>query len=190
MSNDDVDETIEPIKPRRSRRDRSDQLLIGCGIVLASASALFPWYVFFNQDKFGLRVTPMDHTRDLPDGPARNVFSVSPLALINKNASDETKELPETDRLTTATVPSAGKDETDKSDPRQNQPLPGKNTFRLMHVANGRALIEDASGMYMVKIGSILPDNSRLATIEQRQGKWVIVTSNGEVYGDQGQPRP
>jgi len=30
--------------------------------------------------------------------------------------------------------------------------------------------------------GSILPDNSRLATIEQRNGKWVIVTSKGEIY--------
>ncbi len=51
-----------------------------------------------------------------------------------------------------------------------------------MHVANGRALIEDAGGMYIVRVGSVLPDNSRLATLEQRDGKWVIVTSNGDVY--------
>ncbi len=149
--------TVEPIKKRRVRGEKSDRLLIGFGIMLATASALFPWYVFFNQDKFGIRGMSMGDNRDLPDGPARNVFSVSPLALANKNASDDTKELPETDRLTTATVPAANKDESEKSDPRQNQPFPGKNTFRLMHVANGRALIEDASGMYMVKIGSILP---------------------------------
>ncbi len=37
--------------------------------------------------------------------------------------------------------------------------------------------------MYVVRVGSILPDNSRLATIEQREGKWVIVTSTGDVYG-------
>jgi hypothetical protein len=49
-------------------------------------------------------------------------------------------------------------------------------------VSNGRALIEDPSGMYVVRVGSILPDESRLATIEQRDGKWVIVTSNGDVY--------
>jgi hypothetical protein len=35
--------------------------------------------------------------------------------------------------------------------------------------------------MYIVRIGSVLPDNSRLATLEQRDGSWVIVTSNGEV---------
>jgi hypothetical protein len=50
-----------------------------------------------------------------------------------------------------------------------------------LHVANGRALIEDKSGMYIVRIGSVLPDNSRLATLEKRDGQWVIITSNGEV---------
>jgi len=36
--------------------------------------------------------------------------------------------------------------------------------------------------MYMVRVGSILPDESRLASLEQREGKWVIVTSNGNIY--------
>jgi hypothetical protein len=35
--------------------------------------------------------------------------------------------------------------------------------------------------MYLVRVGSILPDNSRVATLEQRDGKWVIVTSAGDV---------
>ena len=48
----------------------------------------------------------------------------------------------------------------------------------------GRALIEDDTGMYVVRVGSVLPDNSRLASIEQRDGKWIIVTSTGEVYGN------
>jgi hypothetical protein len=34
----------------------------------------------------------------------------------------------------------------------------------------------------MVKVGSVLPDNTKLAKIEQRDGRWVIVTSNGEIY--------
>ena len=61
------------------------------------------------------------------------------------------------------------------------QPFPGGNAFRLLHVANGRALIEDDAGMYMVQIGSILPDNSQLARLERQDGEWVIVTSEGEV---------
>ena len=48
----------------------------------------------------------------------------------------------------------------------EEQPFPATSGFRLLHVANGRALIEDCSGMYIVRIGSILPDNSRLATLE------------------------
>jgi len=43
-------------------------------------------------------------------------------------------------------------------------------------------LIEDTSGMYVVRVGSILPDESRLATLEERDGKWVIITSKGDVY--------
>jgi hypothetical protein len=38
--------------------------------------------------------------------------------------------------------------------------------------------------MYIVRVGSVLPDNSRLATMEKRDGKWVIVTSTGEVISD------
>ena len=35
----------------------------------------------------------------------------------------------------------------------------------------------------MVSVGAVLPDNSRLASIEQRDGSWVLVTSNGDVIG-------
>jgi hypothetical protein len=46
--------------------------------------------------------------------------------------------------------------------------FPGKPRYRLLHVANGRALIEDKSGMYIVRIGSVLagqlpPRNARTA---------------------------
>ncbi|MCO5732998.1 flagellar protein [Rhizobium sp. SSA_523] len=162
----------------------TDRLMAATGILLAGASAFFPWYVFFNQDKFGISVVPMDNTRDLPEGPPRSVMSVSPLALIDNDDKHTPGPAPDpVDNLTTATVSSIGKE---KEDPAAlAQPFPGKNTFRLMHVANGRALIEDRSGMYMVRVGSILPDNSRLATIEQRDGRWVIVTSTGEIYRDE-----
>jgi len=36
--------------------------------------------------------------------------------------------------------------------------------------------------MYIVQTGSVLPDNSRLAALTQKNGKWVIVTSTGEMY--------
>jgi hypothetical protein len=100
--------------------------------------------------------------------------------MVNKNEVEKKLE-PLFDPLTTATVSNIGK-EQDKGAAAEDQPFPGASGFRLLHVSNGRALIEDPSGMYVVRVGSILPDESRLATIEQRDGKWVIVTSNGDVY--------
>ncbi|MBB4234932.1 flagellar protein [Rhizobium esperanzae] len=156
-----------------------DRFLTFTGLALAGASAFFPWYVFFNADKFGMNVAASSNSRELPNWPARNVFSVSPLAMVNKNEAD--RKQPAVDPLTTATVSDLGKERQGRAI-LEDQPFPGTSSFRLLHVSNGRALIEDPSGMYVVRVGSILPDQSRLATIEQRQGKWVIVTSKGETY--------
>ncbi|MBB3964618.1 MULTISPECIES: flagellar protein [Rhizobium] len=181
MTDFDDDEKIPPLAPQGGRRSTfNDRALTIIGLLLAGASAIFPWYVFFNESKFGIDVAAGDRTRDLPDWPARNVFSVSPLAMANKNPPETKPDIP-VDPLTTATVSSIGK-EDDRGAPLEDQPLPGKSPFRLLYVANGRALIEATSGMYVVRIGSILPDESRLAALEQRDGKWVIVTSKGEVY--------
>ncbi len=176
-------------EPGRPEFSKTDRMLAAFGIVLATASAAFPWYVFFNEEKFGIRVESFDHTRDLPAGHPRDVMSVSPLAMID-NSKDDSLPSPAaaTDSMTTATVSSLGTERP--GPPAESQPFPGNDIFRLLHVANGRALIEDGSGMYMVKIGSILPDDSKLATIEKRDGQWVIVSSTGQVYGDQGAPRP
>ncbi|MBB6220318.1 flagellar protein [Rhizobium leguminosarum] len=172
------DERIASPK-QRGKAARLDRFLTFAGLALAGASAFFPWYVFFNEDKFGVNVATSDNSRELPDWPARNVFSVSPLAMVNKNEPD--KKAPPIDPLTTATVSDLGK-EREGRPILEDQPFPGKSSFRLLHVSNGRALIEDTSGMYVVRVGSILPDQSRLATIEQREGKWMIVTSKGETY--------
>lgn len=173
------DERIASLKQRR-KAAILDRLLTFAGLALAGASAFFPWYVFFNEDKFGINVVSSNNSRELPDWPARNVFSVSPLAMVNKNEPD--KKSQPIDSLTTATVSDLGKERDGGAMLEEDQPFPGKSSFRLLHVSNGRALIEDPSGMYVVRIGSILPDESRLATLEQRDGKWVIVTSKGDIY--------
>ena len=178
MRESDADEPVAPLKPAR-KRTFTDKVLAGTGLVLAGVSAFFPWYVFLNPDKFGIHVAEGDHTRDLPNWPGREIVNVSPLAMVNKNPNEPKDIVP--DPLTTATTSNIGS-EDDKGTPAEDQPFPGKSPFHLLHVANGRALIEDDTGMYVVRVGSILPDNSRLATIEQRGGKWVIVTSTGDVY--------
>ncbi|MDP2119391.1 MAG: flagellar protein [Hoeflea sp.] len=172
----------EPGPVAKSERS-GERVFTVVGFLLASAAAFFPWYVFFNQENFG--ITPMGYadTRDLPEIPGRAMVTVSPLAIPDEK--DESAPASAFDPIVTATVPESGGQGSSSSsfavsaDPSQT--FPGKPQYRLLHVANGRALIEDKSGMYIVRIGSVLPDNSRLATLEQREGKWVIVTSNGEV---------
>ncbi len=180
MRETDADEPVAPPKPAR-RRTVTDKALACTGLVLAGASAFFPWYVFLNPDKFGIHVAEGDRTRDLPNWPGREVVSVSPLAMVNKNPAEPRDLIP--DPLTTATVSNTGR-EDDKGPAADQQPFPGKVPFHLLHIVNGRALIEDDTGMYVVRVGSVLPDNSRLASIEQRDGKWIIVTSTGDVYGN------
>lgn len=178
---EDDDEAIAPLKSRETRKAvMFDRLLTVMGLTLAGAAAIFPWYVFFNEDKFSLNVVEGDRTRELPDWAPRNV-RVSPLAMVNKNKPEKRPELP-FDPLTTATVSNLGKEDDKGAAVSEDQPFPAASGFKLLHVANGRALIEDSSGMYVVRVGSVLPDESRLAALEERDGKWVIVTSKGEVY--------
>lgn len=173
------DEMPGPVaKPKRS----GDRVFVAAGFILATAAAFFPWYVFFHQESFGIAPMGYTDTRDLPETPGRSVVNVSPLAIPDE---DDGSVAPSVfDPIVTATVPNPGDKASNASaalDEVPTQAFPGKPQYRLLHVANGRALIEDRSGMYIVRIGSVLPDNSRLATLEQRDGKWVIVTSNGEV---------
>ena len=42
-------------------------------------------------------------------------------------------------------------------------------------------MIEDSAGLWVVQPGSTLPDSSRVRSIEQRKGKWVLVTSTDRV---------
>jgi hypothetical protein len=178
---EDDDERIAPLKSREKRKSMMfDRLLTVAGLSLAGAAAFFPWYVFFNEDKFSINVVEGDRTRELPNWPARNV-RVSPLAMVNKKEAEKRQELP-FDQLTTATVSNLGKENDKGAMVSEDQPFPAASGFKLLHVANGRALIEDSSGMYVVHVGSVLPDESRLAALEERDGKWVIVTSKGDVY--------
>jgi hypothetical protein len=177
-------ETVQPVKKAREKKERdkrtffTDTALKVTGLTLAGLSAFFPWYVFLNPDKFGIHADDGDRTRPLPNWPARNVFSVSPMAMINSAPADSKPQDP--DDLTTASTNGAGPTDLKGAD-AENQPFPSSSSFRLLHVSNGRALIEDAAGMYVVKVGSILPDNSRLSGLEEHNGKWVMVTSNGVV---------
>ncbi|AYC99646.1 hypothetical protein [Neorhizobium sp. NCHU2750] len=162
-----------------------DRWIVASLIGFSMLCAAFPWYVFFNQDKFGVNVAGWEGMRNAshirPVGDAGIGAMRDPLV---DEADRTTEPPPADDRLTTAAIPSSGSDSSGEPGGFQNQPFPGGTDFKLLHVANGRALIENASGIFLVQIGSTLPDNSRLASLRQRSGKWEIVTSAGKIYSE------
>ena len=97
----------------------------------------------------------------------------------------DVEDIPATqlDLFATGTLPDDKDGEGGEAVPGlDEQPFPGDDAqFRLVHVANGRAMIEDEAGLWVVQTGSTLPDSSRVTSIEQRNGKWVLVTSTDRV---------
>lgn len=180
----------EPQRTREKRHKRElfnfDMLLTAAGICLAVSSAFFPWYVFLNPDKFSIQEMAYGDDRILPGSwQGRPVLNVSPQAIPGRDIGEDNPPLPP-DQITTASIPEAPIEPSiKKTDEGLNidgtQTFPYKPKYKLLHVVNGRALIEDRSGTYVVKVGSVLPDNSLLAALEERQNGWVIVTSEGDI---------
>jgi hypothetical protein len=142
------------------------------GVGLAVACAAFPWYVFLNQDQFGVR--EMRFSGNMTPGRPDPAVTQP---LVMQSMTSEDFPIMELDLLTTAT--------TTPDLPRQvptEQPFPDRlRDYRLIHVANGRAMIEDGDGLFVVQPGALLPDAETVASIEQRDGAWVLVTSTGGV---------
>jgi hypothetical protein len=185
-----TDSTVERKRPslrwlallRRKRQDAakpargltSDVLVAGMGVGLGLVCALFPWYIFLHQDKFGISSIKFSEmipkgTPGLGEGPLR-------IGAIWKLPDRKDAGL---DGFPTGTVAKA----SNPSDAEADQPYPGDKAapFNLVQVANGQALIEDADGFFVVRVGSPLPDDSRVRSIEERDGEWVLVTSADKV---------
>ena len=179
---DEMDEVVreemeseKAVKKVERERINFDFLFAVIGICLAGSAAFLPWYVFLNQEDFSVKRMAYAKDRELPDWEGRTVVNVSPTAIPKRDPEALNEELLPDD-ITTASIPENGGDDDGGS-----QAFPGQPRFKLLHVANERALIEDSSGMYMVKVGSVLPDNSTLTALEQRGNSWALVTSNGDV---------
>lgn len=156
--------------------DRSDLIIGALGVALAVTCAMFPWYIFFNQEKFGVREFVFDNKSNGNGTPGRGM-SVTP---VNKAPKNEDRPGMELDFFPTATV--SAREEMQLAAAEFDQPYPADLVnFKLIHVANGRAMIQDEDGLWVVQKGSQLPDASRLVSIEQRDGTWAIITSRDGV---------
>ena len=160
-----------------SRITAGDVVLVLGGINLGLICAVFPWYVFFNQEQFGIRAMKFNDipsTGPLPTGatPAGRIDAPMPAAQTDTPALDD---------MSTGTVTS-GKDERPAPPGVAEQPFPEPAAdYEVVHIANGRAMLQDATGLWLVQRGSLLPDRSHVAAIEKRGDAWVIVTSDDRV---------
>jgi len=163
----------------RIARRRSDIVVAIMGLSLGLGCALFPWYIFFNQEKFGVRAMKFEGNKDQlapismgnqgeRDGPPAPADLVSPTRL---------------DLFATGTV--GADDDPEPVETLADQPFPGGEPpqFRMVFATAGRAMIADDTGMWVVQRGSLLPDNSKVVAIEQRGKDWVLVTSSQQVIG-------
>ena len=155
--------------------DRSDLIIGAMGLALALTCAMFPWYIFFNQEKFGVREFVFDGKGTAGKTVAANH---QPMPIGQPFKADDVPTL-ELDFFPTATVNPRNEP---RPAPESEQPYPGDRLrFKLIHVANGRAMIRDSDGLWIVRKGSPLPDASKVVSIEQRDGAWVLVTSRDDV---------
>ena len=152
---------------------RSDFVIAALGITLGLICALFPWYIFFNQDQFGVQAMKFG-------GTGSNSGRAGGGVVAQRSAPLTAKDVPAAnlDLLATGTV----RDDANPAAAPDEQPFPADAAkFRMVHVANGRAMIQDDAGLWIVQRGSILPDSSQVSSIELRNGKWVMVTSADQV---------
>jgi len=62
--------------------------------------------------------------------------------------------------------------------------------YRVRDVYHGAALIESDRGMIGVEPGEVVPGVGRVMAIQERGGRWVVVTESGEILGNaRGQSR-
>lgn len=172
--------TTLKIVPRHAKRDhKTDFIIAGLGVALGLTCALFPWYIFFNQDKFGVRAMKFGG-RGQSEETVPLFMNDAPERIGAPMSVDDIPAM-KLDLFATGSL-RRDKDEAGGARGIGEQPFPGpKINFTLVHVANGRAMIQDDAGVWVVQRGSVLPDSSKVASIEQRNGKWVLVTSREEV---------
>jgi hypothetical protein len=169
--------TAEPTAKSRDRR--SDLTVAALGVTLGLICALFPWYIFFNPDEFGVRAMKFGGSGM---GTEPIVLGAQPDRVGAPVASQDIPPM-EIDLRTTGTAAKEPEEEDTEGTPDlAEQPFPAPvASFRLVQIANGRAMLEDDSGLFIVEPGSMLPDSTRVKTIEQRDGRPVLVTESGTV---------
>jgi hypothetical protein len=182
MTDFDADEPVPPLAVRKKKFWTTDRIIGWSGAVIALAAAFFPWYVFVNEDKFSLDALRAMVSQDAAVPSRRSTSDNSSGGIPDRTLNAALR--PSEDSIVTGTVPAdeaAEKDDGQDSLPAQPFPSAPRG-FRLLKVIKDQAMIEDATGIYVVHKGDVLPDQTKVAGLEQRDGKWVLLTDSGIAY--------
>lgn len=179
MTDFDADEPVPPLPVRKKKFWTADRVIGWSGAMIALAAAFFPWYVFVNEDKFGL-----DALRAMVSGDPAVPSRRSTLERDANGIPDRKTALaPADDKIVTGTVPAVEEPSNDAEQALPAQPFPAApRDFKLLKVIKDQAMIEDGTGIFVVRKGDVLPDRTKVADLEQRDGKWVLVTDGGATY--------
>lgn len=193
VTNDNYAEIYEQTAAKKRKKEllNFDILLTIAGLGLAASSAFLPWYVLLNQEKFTVqRFAYTQESQGSNGWPGRMFVNEKNTALQGMGNTDRSMLELEPDMLTTASIEEQEEPEPTKEPSAEQtsniaQPFPAQRSFKLIHVADNRALIQDMSGLYVVKVGSVLPDNSTLSKLELTENGWLMITSDGEIFQNQ-----
>ena len=161
----------------RRRFFTSERGLGLAGLALAVASGSFAGYMISDRDRqpqFSGAEYLTVFAKLTPSGQG------SPTAAQGRRRDLDATE---PDDLATASIaPNAGSGMNDRADmPTGSVPgaMLSMRGYVLRSVARGAALIESPDGLREVRPGAILPNAGLVTAIEQRGGRWVVVTSQG-----------
>lgn len=164
----------------RPRDKRFDGYLKSAGFVLAVASFVLPFVMYF--DVLDARPRLVSSGKKVND-PLNRTNQKVVRATHGRNGASPGKPSEELDPMTTATTADLKEDRTTSLEEVSKQPFPRKPVFLLREIVGGLVMIEDDSGYWFVEKGATLPDGSKLVAIERGDGKdaWQIKTSDGDV---------
>ena len=186
---------------------KSDASLGALGMCLALASASFPIYIYFNEEKFGppqMQYAAVEggggeaETRTprfediLVKSPELQLDEITTGTVANAKSPGDAKteavsaagpqDSPKLDSVITGAVSLPGPRTRAMARPPEPQPFPEElKPFKILYVSSGRALVLDEGEIEVVRTNSRLSDGSRVLSIQNSDAEWQIVTSGNRV---------
>lgn len=154
-----------------------DQILVSTGLAAALASA-----------GFAVMMMSTDHSHPMFGGIEHLMLFAQPLhrndpTLMARTEKEQPAE-PGIDYNTTGTIPHRqlpGVDRDDLPPLRLPATEPVIKAYVVQEARIGIALVQGRGAAYRVLPGAFLPGAGRVLSIEQRDGRWVVVTTQGVI---------